>query len=1087
MTTPDPASCRSDHEPERTAPSPAARSEPGPAEARDGRADQGDAASDERLPDGGVSTIFIRRPVTTFMMMAGLFIVGILAYLKLPIASLPTVNVATMLVTAALSGADAQTEAFAVTNPLETQFGQIPGLVTMTSSSANSYAEITLSFGFNRTVDAAAQDVQAAITAAAAYLPAQLAQPPAYRKTNPADVPVLILALTSDTLPLTTVSDYGQNILTQRISQVSGVGLVTVGGQQQPAMRLEMDPDRLANIGLTIADVRTAVSNATTITAKGVLQGARKAIALQANDQLLDREAYDDIVVAYRDGAPVLLRDVGHAKIGAASELLAGWYNGRRAVILNILLANGANAIATVDKIKAELPRLKAALPKALNVDIVSDRTMTIRASVSDVEHTLLITIGLVVLTIFVFLRSVWATIIPAFSMALSIIGTFAVMFAFGYSLDNLSLMALSIGIGFVVDDAIVMIENISRHLEDGMKPLHAALKGAGEIGFTIMAISVSLIAVFIPLFLMAGVVGKMLQEFAVTVSVAILVSVVVSLTLTPTLCALLLKPAAKDKKHGRLYNAAERVFDWMLVRYATALTVVLRHQFITLLVMIGTITLTGVLFVTIPKGFFPQQDTGLIAGITEAAQDISTESMGNLQQQVADIVGRDPAVLSVASYIGPGPSNAAPNQGRMFITLKPLAQRPDGSAQQVIDRLAGPLRQVQGMHLFMQAAQDLTIGARTSKAEYQYTLVDDDPGELDTYATRMVAKLKRVEGIAGVSSDQEATGPQFMLTIDRQAAARFNLQPQDIDQALYDSFGSRLATKVYGTNGQYFVIVEAAPAFRTGAVGLENVYLRSPAGAIIRLDQVASIAPQVAPVVINHQNQAPSVTISFNLKPGVSIGGAVSSVLDVEKSLHLPLTVTAAFQGSANAYRTALAGQGMLIGAALIAIYLILGMLYESWIHPITIISTLPSAGLGALIALMLVGMPLDVIGIIGLLLLLGIVKKNGIMLVDFAQGEERSGRSPRDAIFDACTLRFRPILMTTVCAILAGVPLMLGSGIGSQIRTPLGYTIVGGLLLSQALTLFTTPVIYLYMDRFGRAISSFTLKGRRAEQPAE
>ena len=1044
-------------------------------------------APDAQALNGGVSTIFIRRPITTFMMMAGLLIVGIAAYLKLPIASLPTVNVATMLVTAALSGADPQTEAFAVTNPLETQFGQIPGLTTMTSASANSYAEITLSFGFNRTVEAAAQDVQAAINAAAAFLPAQLAQPPAYRKTNPADVPVLILALTSDTLPLTTVSDYGQNILVQRISQVKGVGLVTVGGEQQPAMRLEMDPARLANIGLTIADVRTAVSNATTITAKGVLQGARKAIALQANDQLLDRSAYGDIVVAYRDGAPVLVRDMGHAEIGAANDLLAGWFNGRRAVILNILLANGANAIATVDKIKAELPRLKAAVPKAMNVDVVSDRTMTIRASVADVEHTLLITVGLVVLTIFVFLRSVRATLIPAFSMVLSIIGTFAVMFALGYSLDNLSLMALSIGIGFVVDDAIVMIENISRHLEDGMRPLDAALKGAGEIGFTIMAISVSLIAVFIPLFLMAGVVGKMLQEFAVTVSVAILVSVFVSLTLTPTLCALLLKPVIKDEKHGRLYDAAERVFEWMLARYAAALTIVLRHEFVTLLVMIGTVVLTGVLFVAIPKGFFPQQDTGLIAGITEAAQDVSTESMANLQQQVSAIVGKDPAVLSVASYIGPGPSNAAPNQGRMFITLKPLGQRRDGSAQQVIDRLADPLRQVQGVHLFMQAAQDLTIGARTSKAEYQYTMVDDDPAELDVYATRMLTRLRQADGITGVSSDQEATGPQLMLDIDRQAAARLGLQPQDIDQALYDSFGSRLATKVYGSNGQYFVIVEADPAFRTGAGALDNVFLRSPAGAIVRLDQVVKVTSRVAPVVINHQNQAPSVTISFNLRPGASIGAAVDSVLGIEKSLHLPLTVKASFQGSANAYQTALAGQATLIGAALVAIYLILGMLYESWIHPVTIISTLPSAGLGALIALMLAGMPLDVIGIIGLLLLLGIVKKNGIMLVDFAQGEERRGRSARDSIYDACTLRFRPILMTTVCAILAGVPLMLGSGIGSQIRTPLGYTIVGGLLLSQVLTLFTTPVVYIYMDRLGRAISALGHRRRRTEQPAE
>ena len=1038
-------------------------------------------------PDGGVSTLFIRRPITTLMLMAGVLIVGVIAYFALPIASLPTVDVATILVTAQLSGADPKTNAYAVTNPLETQFGQIPGLTTMTSASANSYAQITLQFGFNRTVEGAAQDVQAAINAATASLPPAMAQPPVYRKTNPADTPVLILALTSDTLPLTTVDDWGENILMQRISQVKGVGLVTIGGQQQPAMRLEMDPAKLAEIGLTIEDVRNAVLQASTITSKGVLQGQQKAIALQANDQLLDRNDYNQIVIAYRNGAPVLVREMGHAEIGPANELLAGWYNNKRAVILNVLLANGANAIKTVDAIKKELPLLEASLPPAMTVSVVSDRTTTIRASVSDVENTLLLTIGLVVLTIFVFLRNLWATIIPAFSMVLSIIGTFAIMQALGYSLDNLSLMALSISVGFVVDDAIVMIENISRYLEQGMAPLQAALKGAGEIGFTIISISVSLIAVFIPLFLMAGVVGKMLQEFAVTVSVAILVSVFVSLTLTPTLCALLLKPE-RDESHGRLYQMAERAFDWLLARYDVALTFVLRHQVATLVVMLGTITLTGVLFVTIPKGFFPQQDTGLITGITEAAQDISTAGMGRRQQEIAAIVARDAAVASVASYIGPGPSNAAPNQGRMFITLKPLGGRgPNGGAQQVIDRLAEPLRQVQGMHLFMQAAQDLTIGARTSKAQYQFTLVDTNPQELAEYALRMVEQLAKADGVADVSSDQESSGPLLMLDIDRAAAARFGLQPQAIDEGLYDAFGSRMATRVYGVQGQYFVIVEADPAFRTGAGALDQVYLRSPAGAMVRLSQVAKITPQVAPVVINHQNQAPSVTISFNLKPGVSIGAAVGSVQRIEASLHLPLTVQAAFQGSAQAYQIALAGQATLIGAAVVAIYLILGMLYESWIHPITIISTLPSAGLGALLALMAAGMPLDVIGIIGILLLLGIVKKNGIMLVDFAMAEEAEGKSAEEAIHNACTLRFRPILMTTICAILAGVPLMLGGGIGSQLRQPLGFAIVGGLLLSQLLTLFTTPVIYIAMDRLGGFIASLGHVGRPAQKPAE
>ncbi len=1026
------------------------------------------AATPAEAEHAGFSSIFIMRPVMTFMLMAGIVLVGVAAYFVLPVASLPTVNVATILVTAELAGADPQTNAFAVTNPLEKQFGQIPGLTQLTSASANSYAEMTLQFGFNRGVDSAAGDVQAAITAAAASLPTNLTQPPIYRKTNPADTPVLILALTSDTLPLTTVDDYGENILLQRLSQVNGVGLVTIGGQQQPAMRVEMDPVKLANIGLTISDARQAILQATTITSKGVLQGPQKAVALQANDQLLNADDYNQVVVGYRDGAPVLVRDVGHAEIGPASTLLAGWFNGQRAIILNVLLTPGANTIKTVDAIKAHLPRLKAALPAAVKLSVVSDRTQTIRASVSDVESTLLLTVVLVVLTIFVFLRTLWSTVIPGVAMVISIIGTVAVMYALGFSLDNLSLMALSIAIGFVVDDAIVMIENVSRHLEDGLPPLAAALKGAREIGFTIMSISISLIAVFIPLFLMAGVVGKMMQEFAITVAVAIVVSAFVSLTLTPTLCALLLKSNTGEVRHGRLYKLAERGFDRLLGWYDKGLTTVLRHQLLTLMVMFATITVTGVLFVVIPKGFFPQQDTGLITGITESDQDISTDGLGQRQQQVADIVLKDPAVASVASYIGPGPSNASPNQGRMFITLKPLSQRgPHGGAPQVIARVSKQLRAVPGIRLFMQAAQDLTIGARTAKATYQYTLVDADQAELNDYTARMVQKLQQTDGVIDVSTDQEDNGPLVMLDIDRRAAAQYGLQPQAIDQALNDAFGSRTATKVFGAFGQYFVIVEAAQAFRSGPDALQQIYLRSPSGAIVRLSELAHLTTRTGPIVINHQNQSPSVTISFNLKPGVSIGTAVSAVQKAQAELHLPLTLRASFQGTANAYTTALAGQVPLIGAALVAIYLILGMLYESWSHPITIISTLPSAGLGALLALMAAGMPLDVIGIIGIILLLGIVKKNGIMMVDFAIEEEKAGTSPTEAIHKACRLRFRPILMTTICALLGGVPLLLASGIGSQIRQPLGFAIVGGLAVSQVLTLFTTPVIYIYIDR--------------------
>jgi len=1020
-------------------------------------------------PSGGFSSVFIRRPITTVMLMVAIVLVGVAAYFSLPIAPLPTVDVATVLVTAQLSGADAQTNTYAVTNPLEKQFGQIPGLTQLTSASANSYAEMTLQFGFKRTVEGAAQDVQAAINAASANLPANLAQPPTYRKTNPAETPVLILALTSDSLPLTTVDDYAENIMLQRLSQVSGVGLVTIGGQQQPAMRVELDPSKLAAIGLTIEDARQAILQGTTITSKGVLQGPQKALALQANDQLMQTEDYDQVVIGYRNGAPVLVRDMGHAEIGPASTLLAGWCNGQRAIILNVLLTTGANAITTVAAIQKELPRLQAAMPPAIKLSTVSDRTKTIRASVSDVQNTLLLTIGLVVLTIFVFLRAFWATVIPGVAMIISLIGTMAVMYALGFSLDNLSLMALSISIGFVVDDAIVMIENIQRHLEDGLQPRQAALKGAGEIGFTIMSITISLIAVFIPLFLMAGVVGKILQEFAITVATAIVVSAFVSLTLTPMLCAVLLKPGGDKVEHGRLYKIAERGFDWLQRRYDAGLIVVLRHQLLTLIAMFATIAVTGLLFVIIPKGFFPEQDTGLITGITEAAQDVSVEGLGQLQQAVATIVQNDPAVDSVASYIGPGPSNAAPNQGRMFITLKPLQQRgPNGGAPQVIARVSKQLESTSGIHLFMQTAQDLTIGARTAKAMYQYTLVDADQAELADYTARMVGKLSQADGVTDVSTDAESSGPLAMLQIDRKAAALYGLQPQAIDDALNDAFGSRTATKVFGPFGQYFVIVEAAAPFRSGPDALDQVYLHGTGGSIVRLSEVAHMTTQTSPVVINHQNQSPSVTISFNLKPGVSIGTAVSSVQKAQAELHLPLTIQASFQGSASAYQTALSGQGPLIGAALIAIYLILGMLYESWSHPITIISTLPSAGLGALLALMLAGMPLDVIGIIGILLLLGIVKKNGIMMVDFAIEQEREGKEPTEAIHESCRLRFRPILMTTICALLGGVPLMLAGGIGSQIRQPLGFAIVGGLAVSQVLTLFTTPVIYIYIDKF-------------------
>ena len=1025
-------------------------------------------APDEPASGSGVSGPFIRRPVTTFMMMAGLFIIGVAAYLRLPIASLPTVNVATMLVTAALSGADPQTEAFAVTNPLETQFGQIPGLTTMTSSSANSYAEITLSFGFNRTVDAAAQDVQAAINAAAAYLPAQLAQlaqPPSYRKTNPADTPVLILALTSDTLPLTTVSDYAQNILMQRISQMNGVGLITVGGEQQPAMRLEMDPVRLANIGLTIGDVRGAVANATTITAKGVLQGPRKAIALQANDQLMERQAYDDVVIAYRDGAPVLVRDMGHAEIGPANDLLAGWFNGKRAVILNVLLGNGANAIATVDKIKAELPRLKAAIPRAVSLDVVSDRTTTIRASVADVERTLLITIGLVVLTIFVFLRSLWATLIPSVTVPLALLGAFALMWVAGYTLDNLSLMALTISVGFVVDDAIVMLENITRYIEGGMKPHEAALKGSGEIGFTILSISISLVAVLIPLLLMSGIIGRLFREFAITLSMTILVSGFVSLTLTPVMASRFLK-SHENERHGRLYQFSERMFDGLLRGYERGLDVVLKFRFITLMAFLGTVALTVYLFVIIPKGFFPQQDTGLITGISQGAQDISVKDMMRHQEELGAIVQKDPAVAHVAMAIG-GTGNPS-NTGRVFITLKPRDER-DASADQVIARLGPQLDKVEGARLYLQATQDVTVGGRSSRTQYQYTLQDSDFDELNAWAPKLLAKLRTLPEIKDVASDQETDGSTLTLTIDRNAASRYGITAQTIDDTLDDAFGQREITQYFTQLASYEVILEVLPELQDDLTSLDKIFLKSSQGGEVPLASVAKwTTTPIQPLSISHQSQFPATTISFNLAPGASLSQATSAIERAQADLKAPPTLIATFQGNAQAFQDSLSSVPLLIVAALFVVYLILGVLYESYIHPLTILSTLPSAGVGALLMLMLFGYDFSLIALIGVILLIGIVKKNGIMLVDFAMTAEREQNlSSHDAIRQAALLRFRPILMTTFAAILGGVPLMLGHGTGSEIRQPLGYSMVGGLIVSQALTLFTTPVIYLYLDQ--------------------
>jgi len=1030
-----------------------------------------------------ISATFIQRPIATGMLMAAILLLGLIGYELLPVAALPNIDSPTIQVTAQLPGADAQTVAGTVTTPLERQFGQIPGLTQMTSSSATEYAQITLQFDRSRTVDSAAQDVQAAINAAAGQLPPTMPNPPTYRKTNPADTPVLMLALTSETLPLTKVSDYANSILAQKISQMPGVGEVDVGGQQNPAIRVQVNPAQLAAQGLDLEAVRTALATATVDQPKGTLYGANRSFALQTNDQLMTAQGFNDYILANRTGTfgtggPVRVRDVGRAIVAPQDVNLAGWMNTEPAIIIAVQRQPGANVIATVDAIKKALPRLEASLPPSINIHIISDRTQTIRASVADVQHTLLLTVALVVGVIFLFLRKLWATLIPAISVPMSLIGTFAVMYVLGYSLDNLSLMALTIAVGFVVDDAIVMIENIVRHIEEGKTPMQAALEGAGEIGFTILSISISLVAVFIPLFLMSGIVGLLFREFAVTVAVAIGVSVIVSLTLTPMMCARVLT-ADSETRPGLLSRAFESFFDRLAALYDRGLVVALRHRFVTLLVMISTIAATLVLFTAIPKGFFPQQDTGLIVGIAEGAQNSSPQAMKDRMQAVLTMVTKDPAVAAANAYIGPGGPTVTENDGRMFITLKPLGQR-TATADQEIARLNKTLQPVWGVTLYMQAAQDITIGARLSKTQYQYTLVDVDNDELDHWAPILLKKLQTLPQLTDAASDQQSSGRVLKVEVNRQLAQQLGINPSVIDSILYDAFGQRVAARIYTRLNQYFVILEVQPASQLGPNALSRIYATSSSGIEVPLSQFATITLTVAPIAINHQGQFPSVTLSFNLSPNVSIGEAVTAIQQAAKELHLPPSIATSFQGSAQAFQNSLSSTPILILAALIAVYIILGMLYESTIHPITIISTLPSAGLGALLTLMLFGMPLDVIGIIGIILLIGIVKKNGIMLVDFAlAGQRERELGTEEAIHEACRLRFRPILMTTMCALLAGVPLMLGTGIGSEIRQPLGYAIVGGLLVSQLLTLFTTPVVYIYMDRLGRRLGRY---GRRS-----
>ncbi|TDK63787.1 MdtB/MuxB family multidrug efflux RND transporter permease subunit [Sapientia aquatica] len=1019
-----------------------------------------------------LSRPFIERPVATSLLMVALLLVGLMAYRMLPLSALPEVDYPTIQVVTLYPGASPEVITSSITAPLERQFGQMPGLNQMSSSSSGGASVITLQFSLAISLDVAEQEVQASINAAGTLLPTDLPAPPIYNKVNPADTPIMTLALTSKTLPLPQVQSFADTRLAQKISQVAGVGLVSISGGQRPAVRVQVNPTAISSYGLNIEDVRTAIAAANVNQAKGGFDGPARAFTIDANDQLRSAEEYRNVFIAYRNNAPVRLSDVADVVEDAENVKQAAWVNEKPAIILNIQRQPGANVIDVVDHVKKLLPQLKASIPAGIDVAILSDRTDTIRSSVKDVQFELMLSVALVVLVIFLFLRNLSATIIPSVAVPLSVIGSFAVMYLAGFSLNNLSLMALTISTGFVADDAIVMIENIARYIEEGEDPYSAAIKGAKQIGFTILSLTISLIAVLIPLLFMGDIVGRLFREFAITLSVTIVISAIVSLTLTPMMCAKLLRHTPEEKQ-SRFYHASGAFYERVIERYGVWLTWVLERQTATLLVAIGTLVFTVVLYIIVPKGFFPLQDTGVIQGISEAPQSISFPAMAARQQELAKVILKDPDVESLSSFIGVDGVNTTLNSGRIQINLKPHDQR-NVSAAQVIQRLQKQLDNVPGISLYMQPVQDLTIETRVSRTQYQFSVEDADPAQLSINTPKLVEELQKLPELRDVASDLQDQGLQVSVNIDRSTASRLGITPATIDSTLYSAFGQRIVSTIFTQTNQYRVILEAKPEFQLNPASLKNIYVSGTNGTQVPLSTIATITEQHTPLVIGHIGQFPANTVSFNLAPGVSLGDAVDAIKKAEKAINLPASTQVNFQGAAQAFNASLGNELLLILAAIVTVYIVLGVLYESYIHPITILSTLPSAGMGALLALMAFGSDLGIIAVIGIILLIGIVKKNAIMIIDFAlEAERQQNMSPRDAIYQACLLRFRPIMMTTMAALLGALPLMLGGGVGSELRHPLGVTIVGGLIVCQVLTLFTTPVIYLAFDRLARRIN--------------